>query len=255
MPRVDADKATLYYESNGEGPAIVFAHGGGGNAASWWQQVPHFADRYRVITFDHRGFGRSTCEPEDVLAGYFADDMIRILDDTSIDQAVLIAQSMGGTTSILTALAHPDRVAGIVMGNASGPVLTPEVIEALSSIEERAKKAGGLSNLTLATDLAERDPALVFLYAQLSGFNPQRPLNVAALNAKIDLASLEALTMPMIMVTTDGDLLLPASAIRSVAPYLNAEVVEIAGSGHSPYFEKPDEYNTVIDEFLLKIGW
>ena len=60
MPTVRSQDATLYYEVVGPetAPALVFAHGRGGNASCWWQQVPHFCDRYRVVVFDHRGFGR-----------------------------------------------------------------------------------------------------------------------------------------------------------------------------------------------------
>ena len=46
----------IHYEVTGTGPAIVFAHGLGGNQLSWWQQVAHFAPRYTCITFAHRGF-------------------------------------------------------------------------------------------------------------------------------------------------------------------------------------------------------
>lgn len=63
MAFVDARGARIYYECHGEGPALVFAHGRGGNAASWCQQVPRFVRDYRVLVFDHRGFGRSRCEP------------------------------------------------------------------------------------------------------------------------------------------------------------------------------------------------
>ena len=67
MPHLELDDGfRLYYETHGpaigaEGSAtpILFAHGAGGNAMSWWQQVPAFADRYPIITFDHRAFGRS----------------------------------------------------------------------------------------------------------------------------------------------------------------------------------------------------
>ena len=47
----------LYYESHGDGPAVVFAHGVGGNHASWYQQVPFFSRSYQAITVDQRGFG------------------------------------------------------------------------------------------------------------------------------------------------------------------------------------------------------
>ena len=61
MPRLEQASVSLYYEVHGAGPAVVFAHGAGGNAMSWWQQVPRFARRYTVIAFDHRGFARSPC--------------------------------------------------------------------------------------------------------------------------------------------------------------------------------------------------
>jgi pimeloyl-ACP methyl ester carboxylesterase len=90
--------AKIYYESYGEGPALIFAHGAGGNASSWWQQVPHFADRYRVITFDHRGFGRSICPDEALDIKCFVDDLVCIMDTEVIDTATLVCQSMGGWT-------------------------------------------------------------------------------------------------------------------------------------------------------------
>ena len=59
MPTLSRPHCELYYEETGEGPAIVFAHGAGGNHLSWWQQVPVFRERYRCVSFDHRGWGRS----------------------------------------------------------------------------------------------------------------------------------------------------------------------------------------------------
>ena len=59
MPYLDRPDCRLYYETEGQGPALVFAHGLGGNHLSWWQQVPHFRDRYTCVTFAHRGFSPS----------------------------------------------------------------------------------------------------------------------------------------------------------------------------------------------------
>jgi len=50
----------LYYEVTGSGPALLFAHGLGGNHLSWWQQVAHFAPHYTCVAFAHRGFAPST---------------------------------------------------------------------------------------------------------------------------------------------------------------------------------------------------
>src|SRR3990172_6186112 len=59
MPWTPVNGIRLYYQSYGTGPALVFAHGAGGNHLSWWQQVPFFAARYRCVVFDQRAFGRS----------------------------------------------------------------------------------------------------------------------------------------------------------------------------------------------------
>ncbi len=55
MPFAPINGIDLYYEEHGDGPPLVFAHGVGGNHASWYQQVPFFARSYRAITCDQRG--------------------------------------------------------------------------------------------------------------------------------------------------------------------------------------------------------
>ena len=55
--RLEIGKFSLYYESVGSGPALIFLHGLGGDHLSWWQQVPHFMRWYRCVTLDQRSFG------------------------------------------------------------------------------------------------------------------------------------------------------------------------------------------------------
>lgn len=80
MPKVASSSAEIYYETSGEGAAVVFAHGAGGNRLSWWQQAPFFDARYRVIRFDHRSFGRSRCSEGAFHPKCFADDLRAVLD-------------------------------------------------------------------------------------------------------------------------------------------------------------------------------
>ena len=61
---LDRPDCRIYFETEGAGPVLIFAHGLGGNHLSWWQQVPHFRDRYTCVTFAHRGFaGRLRLRP------------------------------------------------------------------------------------------------------------------------------------------------------------------------------------------------
>ena len=70
MPHLELDGGfQLFYEVRGSGPAVMFAHGAGGNALAWWQQVATFSERFTTITFDHRAFGRSPRRPSHCGAG------------------------------------------------------------------------------------------------------------------------------------------------------------------------------------------
>ena len=80
MPTVETEKATIYYEAHGDGPPVVFAHGGGGNTLEWFQQMPAFTKRYRCILFDHRGWGRSRCDVDDIDPRYFPGDVFAVMD-------------------------------------------------------------------------------------------------------------------------------------------------------------------------------
>jgi pimeloyl-ACP methyl ester carboxylesterase len=80
MPFLERDGARLYYETHGAGPALVFVHGLGGGHLSWWQQVPHFRDRFTCVTFDHRGFGLSGESPAKPGPDAYVDDLAALVD-------------------------------------------------------------------------------------------------------------------------------------------------------------------------------
>ena len=74
MPYAESAGAKIYYESQGTGEAILFAHGAGGNAGIWFEQVAAFSDRYQCVSFDHRTFARSPADPATITPAQFRDD-------------------------------------------------------------------------------------------------------------------------------------------------------------------------------------
>jgi len=85
--------AEIYYERTGSGPAIVFAHGLGGNHLSWWQQVPHFSSSYTCVTFAHRGFSPSRLTSGSLDPGLFEEDLLALVDHLKLAEVRLVAQS------------------------------------------------------------------------------------------------------------------------------------------------------------------
>lgn len=87
----------LYYEEHGEGQPLILSHGIGSNHLHWWQQIPVLSKHFRVITFDHRGFGFSK-DLNNLGPKSFADDFDALLSHLEIDKVILCGQSMGGVT-------------------------------------------------------------------------------------------------------------------------------------------------------------
>ena len=85
MPLAEVNGTEIYYEVHGSGPPLILAHGVGGNHAIWWQQIPRLSQFYMVVTFDHRGFGRSKEIPEGPHRGDYVNDLLGLLDHLEIE--------------------------------------------------------------------------------------------------------------------------------------------------------------------------
>jgi 3-oxoadipate enol-lactonase len=119
MPEFTHDGVRLSYEEVGAGPAVLFCH-------SWfcdgrqWPRISTVAEAgYRVLNLDNRGHGRSGPHHQRFTMWDMADDLVAVLDDAGVDDAVVVGLSMGGFAAIRAALQHPDRVRGLVLADTS----------------------------------------------------------------------------------------------------------------------------------------
>src|SRR2546427_4201777 len=107
----------LHVEVEGGGPVVVLAHGFGGSARNFLSQARALRDRYRIVRFDARGHARSEAPAE--ASAYtpdaFVADLGRVLDQVGARAAVVGGLSMGAGTALRFALAHPERVQGLVL--------------------------------------------------------------------------------------------------------------------------------------------
>jgi 3-oxoadipate enol-lactonase len=258
--RLDIGGFKLYYERVGEGPALVFLHGLGGNHLSWWQQVPYFMRWYECITLDQRSFGLSA-DPDGTFASAHPDDLARLLDHLKIERAALVGQSMGGWTIVGYALEHRERVAAMVMADTPGGIIVPE------NAPLRPPPAAALTGPppaigelpTYARDYFARRPEFAFLYDELRILGARPPDDAMPRIGAIryDIARVrERLTMPVLCMAGEQDALIPPQVVRNIAKALpNARFATVPDCGHSIYFERPEIFNQLVRDFLREVGY
>ncbi|MET8538200.1 alpha/beta hydrolase [Streptomyces sp. NPDC005065] len=104
----------------GPGQPVVLLHGLAGHTGEWDRTAQRLSPRHRVIALDQRGHGASERHPQDVSRDAYVADVIAVLDQLALRRPVLVGQSLGGHTAMLTAAAHPERVRALVLVEA-GP--------------------------------------------------------------------------------------------------------------------------------------
>jgi pimeloyl-ACP methyl ester carboxylesterase len=142
---ITSGSAVLAAESTGSGPDVLLVHAGVTDQRSWAAVVDALSG-HRCLTYDARGYGRTTYQREDGWSP--AGDAVAVLDAYDVDRAVVVGSSMGGRTSIDLALSHPERVRALVLigpavSGAPEPTYEPEVL-ALDETWEAAEAAGDL---------------------------------------------------------------------------------------------------------------
>ena len=260
MPTAPVNGIDLYYETHGEGDDVfVFAHGAGGNHLSWWNQVPAFAERGRVLTFDHRAFGQSA-DTNGLGSAAFVDDLRGLLDHLGIARATLVAQSMGGRSAMGFTLRHPDRVKALVMADTvlgiREIVLAHMDDDARAKMEEtrrqRAAANAPTNTWALGPVFRERNPAGAFLYQQIADLNPPRdPAFLSSTEPETTREQLAALSVPILWLVGEDDALMPPAMLRAAhALTPSSRLVVVPGCGHSVYFEAPQAFNAAVMDFL-----
>lgn len=265
--RAAVNGAELTYEIAGDGPPLVFIHAGVADSRQWNNEFAAFAGEHRVVRYDLRGYGRS--EP---VAGEFRHlaDLEALLDQLEVHEpVVLVGCSMGGRLAIEVALAHPERVRGLVLVG-SGPngleldVPLPEIISELQAADE----AGDLERLAeLEAQLwidgpgraaDEVDPAVRQLGLEMNrqalayeamGLGEQLP------DAEQPAAErLSELTMPALIVVGEYDVPYALAAATYMVENLpNARQLTLPNAAHLANMDQPARFAAALREFLAEL--
>lgn len=113
------DGAVLHYAVHGAGPPVVLLHGGMGNADHWGGQVGALRERYKLVTVDSRGHGRSSWDGNRLSYALMASDVLAVMDHLDIEAAAIVGWSDGGNIGLDLAINHPARVSRLFVFGAN----------------------------------------------------------------------------------------------------------------------------------------
>jgi pimeloyl-ACP methyl ester carboxylesterase len=254
--------ASIYLESTGprDGGAtpVVLCHGAGGNHAIWFRQVAAMSADRTVVTWDHRGFGRTRADDGVGDPVVSRDDLLAVLDAAGVERAHLVAQSMGGWTALGFTIADRDRVASLTLADTVAGIGTDAVARNWGEYLERRKLDGSREGYADAFALGKRfvhdDPIGAALYQAIGSLNPDLlPERLSAmLTTTWPTDEIAAVTTPTLFVVGEEDDIFPPAVIQDCARVVpGATVAQVPGTGHSPYFEAPAVWNGIVTDFLV----
>lgn len=256
MPYATAEGADIYYESQGSGDAILFAHGAGGNAGIWFEQVAAFSDRYQCIAFDHRTFARSPADPATITPTQFRDDALAVLDAAGVERAHLVAQSMGGWTCMRLLLDNPERVQSVTMSGTPGGLENTRPTDSVRNLTSTEDGGGGGVMATMSAETA-KDPVRMQLYQAINAFNTEFSMtslrSITAPEFVITAEMVAGVAQPVLFIAGAEDPLFPSELLAGYVPWFpDARIEVVTDAGHSPYFEQPTVFNRLLDGFLSR---
>ncbi|WP_405740458.1 alpha/beta hydrolase [Streptomyces sp. NBC_00028] len=247
MPIADSDGTSIYYERHGSGPAILFVHGSGGHHAAWWQQVAALRDEFTVVTIDLRGFGKSDSSMPEFDGQDFPGDVVAVLDQEDLTDAMLVGQSIGSVAALRAGLLRPERVSSVVLGHSLGGISHPELKELAAADRAEAVKLPVIDRL-LTKEFQTGRADLTFLFQQMGTFNVARMQDLRNLDTNgPSLEDIQASGVKVAFLAGEKDAVLSVKTVtraHELLPGSHLEIVE--GAPHSMYWETPGPYNNAI---------
>lgn len=246
---------------NGPRHVVVLSHALGCDLSMWNGLVEALADECRVITYDHRGHGRSAVPdaPYDMEA--LADDAAHIIRETEGAPVVWIGISMGGMVGQELALRHPSLVSALVIANSTSRY--PE--EAQTAWQQRivTLEQQGIPGIVEATlqrffspAFHERAPATVdafrrrLLSTELQGYlgccHAVRAINTTD--------RLPHIAVPVQVIASEQDQGTPVAMAKAMVEKLpRAKLTVLPDAAHLSVIEQPDAFARIVKDFLREL--
>ncbi|MFC3713358.1 alpha/beta fold hydrolase [Sphingoaurantiacus capsulatus] len=255
------------------GSVVMLLHGSNASLHTWEPWVQQLKATHRVISFDHPGHGLTGPHPRDCYtAACFTEVVEAVAKNRKLDRFVIAGNSMGGWIAWNYALKHPERVAGLVLVDASGAPLPPEA-EPSQPIGFRLARTPGVNQLmrqitprsmvekSLRQSVSVQDsvtPTVVDRYWELLRYPGNRRATGIRFGTPRETATPDVLGKigaPTLVMWGREDRLVPAQAATVFDEYIpNSRAVIYEDIGHIPMEEAPFRSVGDLQAFLGELG-
>ncbi|MFJ2644370.1 alpha/beta fold hydrolase [Streptomyces sp. NPDC087511] len=244
----------------GPGQPVALLHGLAGHAGEWDVLARRLSPQYRVVAFDQRGHGASDRHPQDVSRAAYVEDCIAVVDQLDLRQPVLVGQSLGGHTAMLTAAAHPETVRALVLieagtgGNPHGPADIGRWLDSWPTPFSSRKAAaaflgGGAVGAGWAAGLEERDAKWWPRF--------DRDLMVRSLMENAQRSfwhEWEQIACPTLVILAQSSFI-PAQEAEDMLRRRPATMaLSVPGTGHDLHLEQPEALHAALSDFLERLA-
>lgn len=258
VPFAPIHSGELFFEMTGSGPPVLLAAGLAGLGKFWDAQVAALSRRFTVITYDHRGAGRSTRSPPPYSVEGMMDDAVALLDHVGVGRVRFVGHSTGGAIGQCLAARFPRRIDRLVL-SATWTHADPYFRRLFSLRRELLERRETDLYARLATLLLYSPDWIAEYDADLDEEAAiPSAADVAITAGKIDAllafdgrATLPGITCPTLVVAACDDVTVPAHFARALARTLpNAALTVLDSGGHYFPISRAREFTDAIDAFL-----
>ena len=250
MPTLTLNNALIHYQTHGDGHPILLSHAYGASAKMWQKQIPTLSQKYKLITWDMRGHGKS--QTPNNSAAYSRNltiqDMTAILNSCGAEKAVIGGLSMGGYMSLAFVMSQPHRASALMLLDSGPGFKKAEALQQWNDQAERQAQAlekKGLTAKPKAPPEVQHTDAQALAHAA-RGMLAQEDTSV--------IFALETIKLPTLVLAGENDKPFLAATNYMAKKIPNAEKIIIPNAGHYANYDEPKAFNNAVLTFLKKAG-
>jgi len=254
LPRKRVNNIEINYRVAGKGRYLTLVHGAHFDLTTWEPQVAYFSKRYRVVTYDLRGHGKSEMPKGPYSIDDCVEDLYRLFQYLGIQRSYLGGLSMGGNISLSFTLKHSERVDTLILAGTNSGAVRKEIRQV--GVDKRTLLEA-YKGMLYSTSFSKHHPDQIANWEKRFLANPTEGL-IKAVKANLDrpdlTSRLSEIKKRTLIVVGAEDAVTPPQVSEAMGTRIShSEVRVIPDCGHICNEEQPGAFNSVVEEFLQRV--